>query len=157
MMRTYYRGSDALVTDDHFVWRASSTHIFAIGELRNIVIVRGPLTGVSQGPALAAGAGLLLLAATSWMLFGSAVGYTATAAAILFTLMIMSVTGRRTTRLWHLLATYRGGTVTIYSAPDLRVFNQVARALRRSLENTHPVRRPENTHPVRRREDLAAA
>ena len=147
-MRTYYRGSDALVTDDHFVWRASSTHIFAIGELRNIVIVQGPLTGASQGPALAAGAGLLLLAATSWVLLGSTVGYTATAAAILLTLMVMSVTGRRTTRPWHLFATYRGGPVTIYSASDLRIFNQVTRALRRSIENTHP---------VRRREDLAAA
>jgi hypothetical protein len=87
MMRTYYRGSDALVTDDHFVWRTSSTHIFTVGDLRNIVIVRGPLTGSGQGPALAAGAGLLLLAAASWMLLGPAVGYTAAAAAIVIGLM----------------------------------------------------------------------
>lgn len=151
-MRTYYRGSDALVTDDHFVWRTSSTHIFAIGELRNIVIVRGPLTGASQGPALAAGAGLILLAATSWIVLGSTVGYPATAAAILLSLMILSLTGRRTTRLWHLLATYRGSTVTVYSASDVRVFNQVTRALRRSTEHAHDDRKP-----VRRRENLAPA
>ena len=147
-MRTYYRGSDALVTDDHFVWRTSSTHIFAVGELRNIVIVRGPLTGANQGPALVAGVGLLLLAATSWIILGSTVGYTATAAAILLTLMIMSLSGRRTTRLWHLVANYRGGPVTVYATSDERIFNQVTRALRRCTENSRP---------VHRREDLAAA
>ena len=147
-MRTYYRGSDALVTDDYFVWRTSSSHIFAVADLRNIMIVRGPLTSSGQGPALVAGAGLLLLATASWMLMGPVVGYTAVAAAIVLSLMIMSLTGRRTTRLWHLVAAYHGGTVTIYSSPDVRVFNQVTRALRRSTENTQP---------TKSREDLAAA
>jgi hypothetical protein len=134
MMRTYYRGSDALVTDDHFVWRSSSTHIFPIGELRNIVIVRGPLTATNRGPAVAVGTGLLLAAAASWVALGPAVGYTAAAAAIIVTLMVMSLSGRRTTRVWHLLGTYHGATVTIYSSSDVRVFNQVTRALRRSTE-----------------------
>lgn len=147
-MRTYYRGSDALVTDDYFVWRTSSTHIFAVGDLRTIVIARDPVSSSAQGPALAAGAGLLLLAVASWMLRGPAVGYTAVAAAIVITLMIMSLTGRRAVRLWHLVASYHGEAVTLYSSPDTRVFNQVARALRRSTENT---RRTTN------REDLAAA
>jgi len=147
-MRTYYRGSDALVTDDHFVWRTSSTHIFTVADLRNIVIVRGPLTGSGQATALAAGAGLLLLAAASWMILGPAVGYTAAAAAILVGLIIMSVTGRRTSRLWHLVGSYHGHAVTIYSSPDVRVFNQVTRALRRSTEHA---RRTSG------REDLAAA
>lgn len=147
-MRTYYRGSDALVTDDHFVWRTSSSHIFTVGDLRNIVIVEGPSNSSSQGPALVAGAGLLLLAAASWVILGPAVGYTAAAAAIVISLMIMSLTGRRTARNWHLVAAYHGATVTIYSSPDVRVFNQVTRALRRSTENTHP---------IKGREDLAAA
>ncbi len=147
-MRTYYRGSDALVTDDHFVWRTSSSHIFTVGDLRNIVIVRGSLHSSGHGPALVAGAGLLLLAAASWVIMGPAVGYTAAAAAIVISLMIMSLTGRRTTRQSHLVAAYHGATVTIYSSPDDRVFNQVARALRRSKEN----KRHSNG-----REDLAAA
>src|SRR4051794_31926797 len=117
MMRTYYRGSDALVTDDYFVWRATANRIFAIRELRDIGITRGPLSGSGQAPALAIGAGLLLLAATSWMLMGPTVGYTATAAAIVATLMVISLTGRRTARQWHLLGTYRGTVVTIYSSP----------------------------------------
>jgi len=154
MMRTYYRGSDALVTDDYFVWRAASNHIFPIGELRNIVIMRGPQTSASQGSALAAGAGLLLLAATAWMTLGPAVGYTASAAAIVLTLMIMSLSSRRTNRQWHLLASYRGGTVTLYSSSDVRVFNQVTRALRRSTENG---RGTENAGRRGSREDLAAA
>jgi hypothetical protein len=148
MMRTYYRGSDALVTDDHFVWRAASSHIFPIGELRNIVIVRGQQTSASQGPALAAGLALGLLAAASWMTLGATVGYTASAAAVMLTLVIMSFSSRRTARVWHLLASYRGGTVTLYSSSDVRVFNQVTRALRRSTENMG--------HSPRR-EDLAAA
>jgi hypothetical protein len=147
-MRTYYRGSDALVTDDHFVWRTSSTHIFAVGDLRSIVIVRGDPHSAGQGPALVAGAALLLLAAASWKIMGPTVGYTAAAAAIVISLMIMSITGRRTTRHSHLVAAYHGATVTIYSSPDDRVFNQVARALRRSTEN----KRYTNG-----REDLAAA
>jgi hypothetical protein len=148
MMRTYYRGSDALVTDDYFVWRTSSSHIFAVGDLRNIVIVRGPLTSSGQGPALVAGAGLFLRAAASWMLLGPAVGYTAAAAAIVLSLMILSLTGRRTARLWHLVGAYHGQTVTIYSSTDVRVFNQVTRALRRSTENKQRTRGTE---------DLAAA
>jgi hypothetical protein len=146
-MRTYYRGSDALVTDDYFVWRTSSNHIFTVGDLRKIVIARDAVTSSIQGPALFAGAGLLLLAVASWMLRGPAVGYTAVAAAVIITLMIMSLTGRRAVR-WHLIASYHGEEVTLYSSPDTRVFNQVARALRRSTENTRR---------TRDREDLAAA
>ena len=137
-MRTYYRGSDALVTDDYFIWRATANRIFAIRELRDIGIARGPLDGSAQTPALAIGAGLLLLAGTSWTLMGPAVGYTATAAAIVATLAVLSLTARRAARPWQLLGTYRGAVVTIYSSPDVRVFNQVARALRRSIENAAP-------------------
>jgi len=139
-MRTYYRGSDALVTDDYFIWRATANRIFAIRELRGIGITRGPLSSSGQAPALAIGAGLLLLAGMSWMLAGPTVGYTATAAAIVAGLMVVSLIGRRTARQWHLLGTYRGAVVTIYSSPDERVFNQVARALRRSIENAAPAR-----------------
>jgi hypothetical protein len=95
-----------------------------------------------------AGAGLFLLAAASWMLLGPAVGYTAAAAAIVLSLMILSLTGRRTARLWHLVGAYHGQTVTIYSSTDVRVFNQVTRALRRSTENKQRTRGTE---------DLAAA
>jgi hypothetical protein len=148
MMRTYYRGSDALVTDDYFVWRTSSTQIFAVPDLRNIVIVRGPLNASSPGPALATGAGLFLLAVAGWISLGPAVGYTAAAAAVVITLTVLSLSGRRTARMWHLLASYHGGMVTIYSSSDERVFNQVTRALRRSTENLGR---------SRSREDLAAA
>jgi hypothetical protein len=146
-MRTYYRGSDALVTADYFIWRTSSTHIFTVADLRQIVIARDAASSSTHGPGLAAGAGLLLLAVASWLLRGPAVGYTAVAAAVVITLMIMSLTGRRAVR-WHLIASYHGEEVTLYSSLDTRVFNQVTRALRRSTENTGR---------TRDREDLAAA
>lgn len=41
-------------------------------------------------------------------------------------------------RTFLLQATYRGTTVTLYASADQRVFNQVARALRRALEDAEP-------------------
>jgi hypothetical protein len=41
-------------------------------------------------------------------------------------------------RRWELRATYRGRQVTLYSSFDSRVFNQVARALRRAVEDARP-------------------
>ena len=37
--------------------------------------------------------------------------------------------------MWQVHARYRGGETVIYASPDARVFNQVTRALRRSLED----------------------
>jgi hypothetical protein len=42
------------------------------------------------------------------------------------------------TREWALWADYHGRSVTLYTSPDERVFNQVARALRRALEECEP-------------------
>lgn len=42
-------------------------------------------------------------------------------------------------RRWELRATYQGHEVILYASCDTRVFNQVARALRRAVEDT---RRP---------------
>jgi hypothetical protein len=39
--------------------------------------------------------------------------------------------------LWALTAAYRGDEqVTLYTSADVRVFNQVSRALRRAMEDT---------------------
>jgi hypothetical protein len=42
------------------------------------------------------------------------------------------------TREWALWADYQGRAVTLYNSADERVFNQVARALRRALEESEP-------------------
>jgi Family of unknown function (DUF6232) len=42
------------------------------------------------------------------------------------------------TRQWALWADYRGRPVALYTSSEERVFNQVARALRRALEQVEP-------------------
>ena len=34
-MRTYYDGPDALVTENHFIWRTDPVRAFIIGDLRD--------------------------------------------------------------------------------------------------------------------------
>jgi len=134
-MRTYYRGPDALVTDEHFVWRTSSSQIYAVDGLRNVGLVQGRATAPPPAAALITAAGLFTAAAVSWTAFGSAAGYAMAALAVFSTAATLATRHQRTTRVWHLQAAYRGLEVTLYSSSDARVFNQVARALRRSIED----------------------
>ena len=136
-MRTYYRGPDALVTDDHFVWRTSSTQIYAVDALRNVGLVQGRITA-SPAAVLVMAAGLFATAAVSWTAFGVAAGYSVAALAVFITAATVAARHQRATRVWHLQATYLGVEVTLYSSSDVRVFNQVARALRRSIEDSRP-------------------
>jgi hypothetical protein len=135
-MRTYYRGPDALVTDDHFVWRTSSTKIYAVGELRNVGLVQGRIAASPPAAVLVTAAGLFATAAVSWTAFGVAAGYSVAALAVFITAATLAARHQRATRVWHLQATYRGIEVTLYSSSDVRMFNQVARALRRSIEDS---------------------
>jgi len=52
-------------------------------------------------------------------------------------LLLAGFSGVRSRR-WELRATYRGHDVVLYSTSDTRVFNQVARALRRAVEDARP-------------------
>lgn len=133
-MRTYYRGPNVVVTDEHFIWRTSSTHIFAVDGLRNVGLVQGGATAPPPPAALVATAGLFAAAAVSWSAFGAVAGYSLAALAIFVSAATMATHRQRATRVWHLQATYRGAEVTLYASSDVRVFNQVARALRRSIE-----------------------
>ena len=73
-MRTYYRGPDALVTQERFVWRTSSPRIFVVRELQNAVLVRCNVPDRRPNPALLVALTMAALAAASWMLVGPAVG-----------------------------------------------------------------------------------
>jgi len=134
-MRTYYRGPDALVTDEHFVWRTSSSQIYTVDGLRNVGLVQGRVDAPAPAAALVTAAGLFTAAAVSWTAFGSAAGYAMAALAVFATAAMVAARHQRATRVWQLHATYRGLGVTLYSSSDERVFNQVARALRRSIED----------------------
>ncbi|MGA5304352.1 DUF6232 family protein [Nucisporomicrobium flavum] len=138
-MRTYYRGPDALLTDDHFIWRTpSSTRMFAVRELRDVTLVRGEPTGSSVAGLAATAAGLVTLTVASWSIAGPAAGYVAAAVAALIASIVVAARSSRSARRWSLQGTYRGMPVLLYSSPDPRVFNQVTRALRRAIEDTGP-------------------
>ncbi|AGZ38694.1 DUF6232 family protein [Actinoplanes friuliensis] len=139
-MRTYYRGPDALVTDEHFVWRTSSTQIFAVGELHNVGLVEGRATFRPIATIVVA-ASLITATAAVWASFGPAAGYSLAALALVITALTVATQHQRAARIWHLQASYRGLETTLYSSADARVFNQIARALRRSIEDTRPTPR----------------
>ncbi|MFI5494376.1 DUF6232 family protein [Actinoplanes sp. NPDC051859] len=137
-MRTYYRGPDAVVTEKYFVWRAVSDKVFVIAELRDIELVRGRPGSSGPVEALVAMAAVVTLTGAGWTLGGVVVALLAGSLASVLAGSV-AATRRRGTRLWYLQAHLRGERVTIYSAADARVFNQVARALRRAVEDSrHP-------------------
>ncbi|GGQ69805.1 DUF6232 family protein [Couchioplanes azureus] len=137
-MRTYYRGPDAVVTEKYFVWRTSPAKVFVIEELRDIELVRGRPGGWGSGEALIAMAAVVTLTSVGWTLGGVVV---ALPAALVGSVLAgtLAANRRRATRSWYLQAYRNGGRVTLYSAVDARVFNQVTRALRRAVEDS---RRP---------------
>ncbi len=135
--RTYYRGPDAVVTSELFVWRTSPTKTFVIRELKRVGIARcdagsgRPHTMHAAAPVLAIGA-WPILHPPAMVGVGAAV-----AAATL--IAAAAVTYRRLRpRLWELHGIYRNAEVILYASTDARVFNQVARALRRAMEDAGP-------------------
>nr|AEE65497.1 ShdA [uncultured bacterium BAC AB649/1850] len=146
-MRTYYRGPDALITQDRLVWYDDITRTYLIRDLRTVGIVQDGSTGRRRAAAVAA---IVLgpAAAVAWLqvspVAGAVLGFLAFAA------VIISVTAApmRTVHVRQLQAHYRGVVTTVYESADERVFNQVTRALRRSLEDY-----PRTRHAP----DLAAA
>jgi uncharacterized membrane protein len=145
--RTYYRGPDAVVTDRLFVWRTTPTRGYVVRDLRNVGLVRREISGISHSLLPVTGGALVVLV-TAWALLEPPVA-TVTSLVAAVALVIVSTAGRRMRpRRWELRATYRGREVVVYASSDVRVFNQVTRALRRSVEDCRP---------VANRADLAAA
>ena len=143
--RTYYRGPDAVVTDKLFVWRTTPTKGYVVRDLRNVQLIRGK-DGLGPYAAPIAG-GALVLAAALWTMIGPAAVYALGALAVAAPAGV-AIGIRMRPRRWEMHATYRGARVVLYASSDGRVFNQVARALRRSVEDARP---PSDDH------DLVAA
>jgi hypothetical protein len=129
-MRTYYRGPDAVVTDTHFVWQSPTVRIFAIDDLDNVRLVR-TVAGGNSGAAIALGFGLSVVAVVAGLRFG--VLATTPLIAALVVLLLASMR-KRGGPAWEIRARYRTQEVTVYTSDDPRVFNQVTRALRRTIE-----------------------
>jgi hypothetical protein len=129
-MRTYYRGPDAVITDTHFVWQSPTVRIFAIDDLRDVRLVRV----VAGGPsvvAVALGFGLSALAVVTGLKFGALAAAPLVAAVVV--LVAAGLRGRGG-HAWEIRARYRSQEVTLYTSGDPRIFNQVTRALRRTIE-----------------------
>jgi len=132
-MRTYYRGDDALVTSELFVRRTTSAKSFAIRDMRNVCIACDAGNG-RPTLLIATTAGFLCLAATAaaWAIGG---WYALFLLAIAVPIALgVALAWRREPTRWELRAQYRGHAVTLYASCDMRVFNQVTRALRRAIE-----------------------
>jgi hypothetical protein len=129
-MRTFYRGPDAVVTDTHFVWQTPTVRIFAIADLDDVRLERTSSGGPS-GVVVALGFGLFAVAVVTGLKFG-----VAAAVPLALAVIVLAVASLRHGRAhaWEIRARYRAQEVTLYTSPDPRVFNQVTRALRRSIE-----------------------
>ena len=144
-MRTYYSGHDAVVTSEVFIWRMTPVKTLAIRDLRDVCITcetgngQAMLTFAVVGALLGVAAAAAAWTAGTWSLLP----VIALATAILVAGLL---SWRRPAR-WLLQARYRGRPVTLYASSDVRVFNQVTRALRRATEAAWTVsRRVEERH-----------
>ncbi|WP_067504247.1 DUF6232 family protein [Actinoplanes sp. TFC3] len=133
-MRTYYRSREALVTDEYFVWRTTGG-IFPVAELRDVRLVRGDAGRVGLVAMVATTAGLVTLAGASWALLDRTAGFALAGAVTLIAAFVVRSPRRKQTKERRVEALFRGARVTLYSSSDERVFNQVTRALRRSMES----------------------
>jgi hypothetical protein len=129
--RIYYRGPDALVSDDRFVWHPTATpQVFTIPDLRNVGLVQAPARVRPYAPAFAVVA--IAAAAAGWILLPDPAVY-------VLTFLALAIPGVaalwREPGHWELHAQYHGVAVVLYSSADARVFNQVSRALRRAMED----------------------
>ena len=129
-MRTYYRGPDAAVTDELFIWVTGTTKAFAVADLRQVSLEREHRSRLGR---IVAGV-LLAVASASWVQLDLPARWYVGIGALVVALAVAGWPPH--TRLWALRAAYRGAEqVTLYTSADPRVFHQVSRALRRAMED----------------------
>jgi hypothetical protein len=132
--RTYYRGPEVVVTDRLFVWHTTPTKGFVVRDLRKVELVR-----THRNPFSAyAAAAVVASALATWLLLGTSAAYV-TGVMGLAILPFVFTTGRRfRPRRWELRATYRGHQILLFASSDSQAFHQVARGLRRAVEDCRP-------------------
>jgi hypothetical protein len=136
--RTYYRGHEAVVTDKFFIWRTTPAKSFVVRDLRNIGLVRSEEDRLRPYTAHVVAGSLVLVVAMVTVLDYSPAAYALGALAVAIPSAWAAARTRMRPRRWELQATYRGSRVVLYTSSDVRVFNQVTRALRRSVEDARP-------------------
>ncbi|GAA0495902.1 hypothetical protein Ade02nite_17950 [Paractinoplanes deccanensis] len=136
MARTYYRGPDAVVTSDRFVWLAQPECTFALRELHRAGVVRAAPSASAGVRAVVAASLVAAVAAVGVAVAVRATWMWAVAGAVVVVAAGVGWGGwRRRAHRWEIHASYRGADVVVYASADERVFHQVARALGRSIES----------------------
>ena len=129
-MRTYYRGPDAAVTDELFIWQAGATKAFVVAELRRVSMERQEASRLGRVVA----AVLLAVAGAGWVQLELPARWYVGVGALVVALAVAGWPPH--TRSWALTAAYRGDDqVTLYTSVDRQRFHQVSRALRRAMED----------------------
>jgi hypothetical protein len=129
-VRTYYRGPDAAVTDELFIWQAGATKAFVVAELRQVSMERLDHSRIGR----VVGAVLLAVAGAGWVQLELPARWYVGIGALVVALAVAGWPPH--TLRWSLTAAYRDEElVTLYTSADPRVFNQVSRALRRAMED----------------------
>jgi hypothetical protein len=132
-MRTYYDGPDALVTENHFIWRTDPLRAFIISDLRDVRLVQRDVGSPRVILVTATIAAAALIVAPGWLLLHTTVGRLVLLGAALAAVSLATL-GRRSVHQWELRAAYQSREVVLYTTLEIRTFNQVTRALRRSIE-----------------------
>jgi Family of unknown function (DUF6232) len=138
-MRTYYDGPDALITENHFIWRTDPVRAFIIGDLRDVRLVQREVGSPRLIIVLAAMAAAAMIVAPGWLLVHTMVGRLVLVGAAAAAVSLATL-GRRSVHQWELRAAYQSREVVLYTTLEIRTFNQVTRALRRSVEATDRAR-----------------
>jgi hypothetical protein len=120
-----------VVTDRLFVWRTTPTKGFVVRDLRDVKLVRAHRTPCTAWAAAA----VVVLAVATWALLDSPAAYATGALALAVPPLLITTDRRIRPQRWELRATYRGYGILLFATSDVRVFNQVARALRRAVED----------------------
>jgi hypothetical protein len=139
--RIYYSRKDAVVTDQLFIWRTMPLKSFAVRDLRNVGVVRATARPASPAIVMAAAVITVVAVGAGWTMFQPSAALAVGLLAVTVPLACILPSTVRRPRGWELHALYRGSEVVLYACADERQFNQVKRALRRSLEDARPPER----------------
>jgi hypothetical protein len=136
--RTYYRGTDAVVTDRLFVWRTTpATTGYVIRDLRNVGLVRADADQL-RPYTMHVVVLTAILAAATWTVVQTPAAYFLGFLTVALPTVFGIAAVRSRPRRWELRANYHGQEVILYASTDVTKFNQVTRALRRAVEDARP-------------------
>jgi Family of unknown function (DUF6232) len=132
-MVTYYRGPQALVTDEVFEVWCPYFQTFKVRELYDVHVVRGNADPVVVG-ILHVAAGAVVVTLAVWPFLHSPTAWMTALAMMVAPSVVGGACWRLSPPAYELRATYRGYQVQLFRSWDMQTFGQVRRALVRSLE-----------------------